>query len=211
MSNDELRQTYNRIADDWHADHLKDTWWAEGTEAFLTFLKKGDHILDLGCAGGVKSKFLIDHGFRVVGSDLSEEMIRIAKSYEPRGTFMQMDILQTSSLKERFDGVFIQAVLLHIPKIQIPTAVHQAVSVLKPGGIFYVAVKEQRVGQPAEEIKMEHDYGYPYQRFFSYFTTGEIRGHIEQSGCRVLREIRTVSGKTVWIQLIAQRMTTPIV
>ena len=43
---------------------------------------------------------------------------------------------------------------------------------LNPNGVLYLAVKEKR--KVEEEIATENDYGYEYERFFSYFTLDEI-------------------------------------
>ncbi len=58
----DLKSTYNRIAEDWIKDHDRDTWWYEGTDKFLSLLPKGANILDVGCAGGIKSRYLTDNG-----------------------------------------------------------------------------------------------------------------------------------------------------
>ncbi len=52
----DLKETYNRIAKDWMKDHHQDNWWIEGTDKYLSFLKPGASILDVGCGAGVKSK-----------------------------------------------------------------------------------------------------------------------------------------------------------
>lgn len=82
-----LKDTYDKISENWHQDHKKDDWWIEGTDKFISFFKKGDLVLDVGCAGGIKSKYLIERGLNVIGIDFSKEMIRIAKREEPNGTF----------------------------------------------------------------------------------------------------------------------------
>ena len=82
----DLKSTYNLIAEDWDRDHLQDDWWIAGTNTFMSFLRPGVHILDAGCAGGIKAEALI-------------------------------------GIKEVFDAVFLQAVLLHFPKKDAPTII----------------------------------------------------------------------------------------
>ena len=87
-----LKETYDKIAEDWHSDHKKDDWWIEGTDKFISYLSKGDLVLDVGCAGGIKSKYLMQKGLNVVGIDFSEKMIEIAKREFPNGEFLVKDL-----------------------------------------------------------------------------------------------------------------------
>jgi 2-polyprenyl-3-methyl-5-hydroxy-6-metoxy-1,4-benzoquinol methylase len=48
-----LKDTYNKIAIDWHRDHLPDDWWIDGMGKFAGMLPAGATVLDAGCAGGV--------------------------------------------------------------------------------------------------------------------------------------------------------------
>jgi len=87
-----LKETYDKIAEDWHSDHKKDDWWIEETDKFISYLSKGDLVLDVGCAGGIKSKYLMQKGLNVVGIDFSEKMIEIAKREFPNGEFLVKDL-----------------------------------------------------------------------------------------------------------------------
>src|SRR3989344_2389545 len=140
-----------------------------------SFLKPNSLVLDAGCGAGTKSKYLIDRGLKVVGIDFSDKLIEIAKREAPSGNFFVMDINEADKLKENFDGIFAQAVLLHIQKKDAEKTLNKLLGVLKPGGYLYIAVKEKKFGGADEEIKTENDYGYPYERFFSYFTLDEIK------------------------------------
>ena len=84
---DKLKSTYNHIAEDWHKDHKEDTWWVEGTDKFVSFLKYNSLVLDVGCGAGVKSNYLINKGLKIVGLDFSEKMIEIAKREVPKVGF----------------------------------------------------------------------------------------------------------------------------
>src|SRR6266487_1129699 len=101
----DLKSTYNKIAQDWIRDHQHDTWWIKGTDIYLSFLKPGSKILDVGCGSGWKSKYIINKGFNVVGFDFSEEMIKLAKEQVPSGEFLIKDMRQPLGLRDSFDGV----------------------------------------------------------------------------------------------------------
>ena len=201
----DLKDTYNKIAKDWFRGHQDDTWWIEGTNTFISLLKKDSIVLDVGCGAGIKSKYLLDKGLRVVGIDFSEKMIELAQREVPAATYRVADIRDLSNLNGLFDGILAQAVLLHIPKANIPVALVDLRGKLKDGGYLYIAVKEKKPDQDEEEMVIEKDYGYPYERFFSYFTLPEIKKHVDDVKMRLCYEDVTRSGHTNWIQVIAKK------
>lgn len=201
----DLKATYNRIAEDWFKDHHGDTWWIEGTDKFVSFLKPGALVLDVGCGAGVKSQYLLDNGLKVVGIDFSEKMIEIAKREVPSATFHVADIKDLSGFQETFDGILAQAVLLHIPKTEAGGVVKGLRDKLNNSGYLYIAVKERRENGKEEEILKEDNYGYEYERFFSYFTLPEIKSYIADAGMEMCYENVALSGHTNWIQVICRK------
>src|SRR5512133_2715614 len=161
-----LHDTYNKIAEGWHQQHEVDDWWIEGTNAFVSLVGAGGSVLDIGCAGGYKTKYLVERGLDITGIDFSENMIEIAKNYVPEATFFVCDMNEIDTIEETYDGLYLSAVLLHVPKRELVVLLRKIVKRLKTGGLMYVAVKEQREGQSEEEIKIENDLGYEYERFF---------------------------------------------
>ena len=200
-----LKDTYNKIAEDWHKDHQDDAWWVSGTDAFAALLKAGDTILDVGCGGGTKARYLAGKGFKIFGIDFSEGMIEIARREVPEAEFAVMDMKDLSHISREFDGVFAQASLLHIQKKEVHSIFHEFLSRLKPDGYLYVAVKEGDEGQLDEEIKKESDYGYEYERFFSFYTIDELRQYFLDTGLVIVCEDIISSGKTRWISVIGRK------
>ena len=202
-----LEETYDLTAEDWHRDHNSDSWWQEGTDEFISKLPAGAHVLDVGCGSGVKSKYLMDHGLHSVGIDISNKMLEIAQREAPDGTYHHLSMTALDELPEIFDGVFVQASLLHILKSEASGIVKKLVNRAKPGGLVYIAVKEVREGRPEEAVEKENDYGYDYERFFSYFTMPELERYLADADTKVVWKLRTQhpSGKTVWLQIIAQK------
>ncbi len=200
-----LKDAYNRIAQDWVKDHELDTWWQAGTDKFCSFVKKGGHILDVGCAGGMKSQYLINKGFSVIGIDISENMVEIARQKVEKAKFFVKDITRDFKIDEMFDGVFMQAVLLHVPKNQAYQVLKNITSALNPDGYLYIAVKQLREGQQEEEVVKENDYGYDYERFFSFYRLSELEKYIDDLHMTVIYKDVSSTGKTEWIQIIAKK------
>ncbi len=201
----DLRETYNLIAEDWHREHGYDDWPNKGQAKFITYLNSGDIVLDVGCGGGRTTTFLLNNGMRAVGVDLSENMIEIAKREAPEADFFVGDVRDIEKIGGVFDGVFAQAVLLHIPKQEIPAVLQKLGDKLKNGGHMCIFVKERKLNGPEEEIEERTSYGKTFQRFFSYFTTEELRGLLTSAGMNVVFEDIVPVGHTRWIQIIAKK------
>ena len=83
-----LKDTYNTIAEEWDRQHQSDDWWVAGTDKFVSFLKPGNFVLDVGCGVGTKSKYLSEKGLRVVGIDFAEKFVEIAREKVPETKFL---------------------------------------------------------------------------------------------------------------------------
>jgi len=68
-----------------------------------------------------------------------------------------------------------------------------------------IAVKEKRPEGPSEEVRRENDYGYAYERFFSYFTAEEMVEYFQSAGMVLEYVSIKGSGRTNWIQTIARK------
>ena len=201
----DLKSTYNKIAEDWTKDHNDDTWWQEGTNHFLSFLPKGAVILDVGCGAGIKTRYIADRGYAVSGIDFSEKMIEIAGRENPDLEFNVLDVYELEKLNKKYDAVFAQAVLLHIPKARVVEVLNKMKDLLNPEGLLYIAVKGIKDDGVEEKIITENDYGYEYDRFFSYFSPIELRGYFEKLNMQIVWDSEKDRSPTNWFQLIARK------
>ncbi|PIS04611.1 MAG: hypothetical protein COT81_05600 [Candidatus Buchananbacteria bacterium CG10_big_fil_rev_8_21_14_0_10_42_9] len=201
-----LKDTYDKIAEDWFAVHKVDSWWHEGIDKFISLVGQGGTVLDAGCGAAVKSKYLSQNGMKVTGVDFSEKMIGIAKREVPAAEFLVGDIKDLDFLNQKFDGIFAQAVLLHFPKDEISEVLNSLLSKLNPGGYIYIAVKAKRLDGPSETTITQNDFGYEFERFFSFFALEEIKGFVLKANLKIVYENTEDTDIDDWIQLIAQKL-----
>lgn len=83
----DLKDTYNKIALNWHNKHSSDDWWVNGVNKFISFFNNGDEIFDVGCGSGNGSKYLIKNGLKVTGVDFAEKMVELAQKQNPEAIF----------------------------------------------------------------------------------------------------------------------------
>jgi|SRR5579863_955163 len=169
-------------------------------EPFLKELRPGSHILDAGCGSGRDSKAFLDRGYRVTAIDASPGLARLASAY----TGLQCEVLafQEMQFREEFDGVWACASLLHVPLRDIDNVMTRFVRALKPGGVFYISLKEGQGERIAED-----------GRFFNYYSLDSFRKLLAR--CPALREasfwttpeIRSLKHREPWLNFLLLKTT----
>lgn len=139
-----MRDFYNRTAAEW-----ADRWYADDSmqpllRAFLSRLPHHPRILDLCCGAGYESMRMASLGAQVIGLDLSEESISIARKRNPSLPFFIGDMLQDYSHIGQVDGIACIAGLVHLPEEKLRPAFVCMADVLAPGCLALFVVREGR-------------------------------------------------------------------
>ncbi len=93
-------------------------------------------ILDFGCGPGRDLRTFSAMGHTAVGLDGCARFVEMARA-DSGCEAGQQDFLNLSLPPERFDGVFANAVLFHIPSQELPRVLAQLRATLKPGGVLF--------------------------------------------------------------------------
>jgi len=148
---------------------------------FSKLFPKGAHILDVGCGGGRDAKFFIQKGLRVTGVDSSPVLIKLAKKEASKGNFKCVDLLKMNFPAKTFDGIWAEAVLLHLKRKDVPNALKKLYKVLKNGGVLHVTVK-RGTGEAYVKEKLS---GWQ-ERFYTYFTSKEMEAMVKKQGFTII-------------------------
>ena len=114
-------------------------------DRFLTELMQllpvGGSVLDLGCGAGVPSTRTLAETFAVVGADISDVQIGLARRNVPKATFIRGDVLELAFPDATFDGVaaFLYAIS-HIPREEHSRVFELVKRWLRPGGVFLASL-----------------------------------------------------------------------
>lgn len=129
-----------------HYDRSAAEFW-EGTrdhdvsENYAAFLEaiEGEApfaILDLGCGPGRDLRHFRALGHEAVGLDGSREFVAMARAYSGCEVLRQ-DFLALALPAGRFDGVFANASLFHVPSRELPRVLRELAAALKPRGVLF--------------------------------------------------------------------------
>lgn len=140
----ELNQrAWDKIAKNYEENRPK--WLVEKNLLFKYFflnLPKEGKILDIGSGTGLPyAKFLTDNGFKVLGIDLSQEMVKIAKHNVPKAKFKHLAILDLDYI-DVFDGAISSFSMLMLNPVQFKQAAERIIRALKKKSLFYLSLNE---------------------------------------------------------------------
>ncbi|HEX3664220.1 MAG TPA: class I SAM-dependent methyltransferase [Rhizomicrobium sp.] len=127
-----------------HYDDNADEFWrgtsshdvSQNIAALLKYIEATPPyaILDLGCGPGRDLKAFSDFGHAPVGLDGSKRFVEMARGagFE----VWQQNLLELNLPASRFDGVFANAALFHVPSQELPRVLAELHASLKPRGVL---------------------------------------------------------------------------
>ena len=128
---------YDNVADDyWYGTRNHDV--SQNYEAFLEAIegKPPFDILDLGCGPGRDLQYFNSGGHAVMGLDGSEALVSIAR-LNSGCEVLQQNFLAMDLPEHRFDGVFANASLFHVPSQELSRILLEISTTLKSRGVLF--------------------------------------------------------------------------
>ncbi len=153
------------FADSAHAD-------ISATRArFLAHIPPNGTILEAGCGVGRDALAFKTAGYAVIAFDGSEKMVELARAHS--GLPVQHKRFDEIDWQNQFDGIWSCAILLHVPRAELPDAMTRLARALKPGGAWYMSFKYGDTERFARE------------RHFTDMTEATLAAAIAAAGLRV--------------------------
>ena len=118
--------------------------FSETCEHFLRYVKPGGKIVDIGCGSGRDVRFFKSKGFRVCGIDACASLCRLARDYS--GAEISCMRIEDWKPRERFDGLWACASLVHLPFEAIETFFGSLRHVLVKDGVAFFSFKSDFQG-----------------------------------------------------------------
>ncbi len=179
----------------WYDAHLDggDTYQAQVIAPNILRLvapKKGDIVLDLACGQGYFSRCIADAGAKVVGVDLSKELITRAKEKGGSITYTVAPAHATGLTKETFTSVMTILAFENIKEIDQTLA--EVRRVLKRQGSFFLVMLH-----PSFRIPQHSDWGFDtnkqtqYRRIDRYLS--ELRISIDLNPHKGTKKVSSVT------------------
>jgi len=176
------REAYNlaaeRYHDLFHNELNEKEYDRKLLDSFAGRFHKDTLICDAGCGpSGHIGRYVFDKGIQVVGVDISDKCIELARHRNPKMRFERGDIGNLAFNDGLFDGIISYYSIIDTPKRCVSRIFSEFHRVLKPGGNLLVAVKAGTT-----EGYMKDLLGIKTEIYFALFTEKEITRYFEKAG-----------------------------
>lgn len=141
-------------------------------------------VADLGCGSGHVARYLHDRGVRVVGLDLSPEMIRVAGDLNPGLDFRVGDITRLDAPDSAYAGAVLFYALVHFDPSELGSVLREVRRVLAPEGLVLIAF---HIGD--EVVHVDDLFGAAVSLDFRFFSPVTVIEELRRSGLLVKEHV----------------------
>lgn len=160
--------------------------------SFLTkYLKDGASILDIGFGSARDMLYFKKQGYRVSGIEVVDAFLNHAKEL---GLDVEYGDVTTYIPKKKVDCIFLNAVLLHLPREEIYPTIKRLLSFLNDDGILFFSMKYSQKEDGYDEKG----------RYFTYFHKEDLENiPFPIKECKISPDSQRKD--TVWIDVILEK------
>lgn len=179
--NDKVRRGYNQVAQRYFVQY-KDRFKNEKhLNALVKRLSpKARTILDVGCGAGIPiDSYLVKRGLDVVGIDISEEQIKLARRNVPQASYQVMDMSQLTKGQFAVDAVVSFYAIFHTPRERHEHVLSVLRSFLQSGGLLLITMgANEWDGRETNFLGTE--------MYWSHYGVEKNKQLVEQAGFRLI-------------------------
>ena len=141
-------------------------------------------VADLGCGPGHVARYLDAQGVRMVGIDLSPEMIRVASELQPGIEFRAGDMRALDLPEGSLAGVIAFYAIVHFQPDELGPVFREMRRVLSPGGLALLAF---HIGE--EVVHLDDLFGAPVSLDFRFHVPERVVEALESARFTVMERI----------------------
>jgi SAM-dependent methyltransferase len=156
-------------------------------------------ILDLGCGPGRDLRYFRDRGHTPVGLDGCRAFVEMARRHAGCEVYHQ-DFLAMALPAARFDGIFANASLFHVPSAELSRVLGELRDALRPRGVLFCS-----------NPRGTNEEGWNGLRYGVYHDLDGFRGYCEPAGFELVQHYYRPPGRPrhlqPWLATVWRRAT----
>jgi ubiquinone/menaquinone biosynthesis C-methylase UbiE len=176
-------QAYDSCSANFEKTFMDLKLYKDNLDEFSNLLPFRAKILDLGCGPGNITRLLMEkkRNFKMLGVDLSQEMINLATRNVPLASFLVGDIRNLSFLEKDFDAVIAAFCIVHLSNEEASNFIHDINCLLKSEGVIYLSCI-----QGSNSTYTKTSFSPNHEIFFNHFSEEFIVEALTDNGFTVL-------------------------
>ncbi len=127
-------------------------------------------ILDFGCGPGRDLKTFADLGHHAIGLEGVARFAEMARAHSGCEVWQQ-DFLRLDLPAQKFDGIFANAALFHVPSADLPRVLRELRATLKPAGVLF-----------SSNPRGNNEEGWNRGRYGAYHDLAHWQAYLTQAG-----------------------------
>jgi ubiquinone/menaquinone biosynthesis C-methylase UbiE len=199
---------FSKVAGLYRDKFMNVSAYQRGLDLFCAGIVTNGRVLELACGPGNMTRYIIDKrpDLDIYSTDLSEEMLALAREANHRVSFGLMDIRDIKTLNKQFDGIICAFGLPYISKSDSIKLIADAAQHLNTNGMLYLSAMEDDYSKSGIETSSAGRTVYVY-----YHQENYLRDALLSEGFTITdtehRNSESGSKKVVELMLVAKRST----
>lgn len=178
--NQEVKAGYNKIAENYSTKFRNQFQNEKSLEKLISVLKPNSIVLDIGCgAGRPVDSYLISNKMKVIGIDISEAQIALAKKFVPEADYKVQDMSQLTDNEYQVDAIVSYYAIFHTPREEHLDLLKKFRTFLKPNGYLLITM-----GASDWEGKEENFCG--SEMYWSHYGAYENKQIVKDAGFEII-------------------------
>lgn len=179
-------QVYNNVAQAYQNKFANDTVYNHSYDLLLKHMEPTHHnVLDVACGFGKITSYLLDQNstLSILGVDAAENMVYLAKQYNPKASFKVLDCREINSLQQGFNVIIFGFCFPYLTKEDALKLIKNAATMLHPNGLLYISTM---IGDYEKDSRITSSSDGKNSMFIHYHEPEYLMDALEAQGFKIL-------------------------
>jgi trans-aconitate methyltransferase len=134
--------TWNSLAVLYEAKFMDMDLYNESYDHFCTLVANNKaNILEIGCGPGNTTKYLLKQqpNWKLLGTDVSENMVKHAQKNNPKATFQVLDARNINEVQTKFHGIVCGFCIPFLSTYDVAIFIQNCAQLINPSGVLYLS------------------------------------------------------------------------
>jgi cyclopropane fatty-acyl-phospholipid synthase-like methyltransferase len=157
--------TWNKIAKLYEEKFMDLAIYNDSYDAFINLLAKPDaSVLEIGCGPGNISRYLLKKRpqLKILGTDVSENMLALARKNNPNAGFIKLDAREISSVTQKYDAIVCGFCIPYLSIVDLENLIKNCTELLNKDAAIYLSCIDGDYSHSGFESGSSGDKSYVY-------------------------------------------------